>query len=266
MSKVGIVLALFVTTALSVAAVKSVNKIASANDKAHISVVPLAPGGKTMNFAGAGAPISGPLAAYVGNQQPGIANPFPAFRATIGQAVAQAEGAVAQAGGPSGGPSEGFADLNPINRSGIRALINVKKIGQTETITGFATNMDPYKAYISLFSDAGSPGSGPCACIPSNPSPAALQATCKTSAAPPVNFSQMVVGYWLPLIGSTTRTLHVLKAGASDAPAPLAFVSLENIGSVSVREDTQLGQPLPAAHDPNRFQLRACGKFRFDTD
>jgi len=262
MNKVGIALALFVITALSVAAVKSVNKIASANGKAEKSSLPPATGGRAMNFAGAGAPISGPLAAYVGNQQPGIANPFPAFRATIGQAVAQAEGAVAQAGGPS----EGFADLNPINRSGIRALINVKKIGQTETITGFATNMDPYKAYVSLFSDAGSPGSGPCACIPSNPSPAALQATCKTSAAPPVNFSQMVVGYWLPLIGSTTRTLHVLKAGASDAPAPLAFVSLENIGSVSVREDTQLGQPLPAAHDPNRFQLRACGKFRFDMD
>ncbi len=259
MNKVGIALALFVMTALSVAAVKSVNKIASANGKAGKSGLPRAAAPTTMNFVGAEAQIN--------NRQPGIENPFPALTAAIGVGLKtgqtdQAAGAVAQAGGPS----EGFADLNPINRSGIRALINVKKIGQTETITGFATNMDPYKAYVSLFSDAGSPGSGPCACISSNPSPAALRATCKTTAAPPVNFSQMVVGYWLPLIGSTTRTLHVLKAGASDAPAPLAFVSLENIGSVSVREDTQLGQPLPAAHDPNRFQLRACGKFRFDTD
>jgi hypothetical protein len=74
----------------------------------------------------------------------------------------------------------------------------------------------------------------------------------------------MVIGYWLPLIGSSKRTMQVLKAGATNAPVPLAFVPLENIGSVSVREDTQLGQPLPAAPDPARFQLRACGKFRID--
>lgn len=158
--------------------------------------------------------------------------------------------------------NDGTADLNPIGRSGVRALVSVQKIGKTETVTGFATGMDPYKAYVSLFYDAGSPGSGPCACIPSNPPPPSLAATCKTTDAPAVNFSQMVVGYWLPLIGSSTRTLLILKAGAPDAPGGAAFVELEKVGAVSVREDTQLGTPLPAAPDPGRFQLRACGKFK----
>lgn len=162
----------------------------------------------------------------------------------------------------TGGDSDGTADLNPIGRSGVRALLSVQKIGRTETVTGFATGLDPYKAYVSLFYDAGSPGSGPCACIPSNPPPAALAATCKATNAPPVNFSQMVIGYWLPLIGSSTRTLQILKAGAPDAPGGAAFVELEKIGSVSIREDTQLGTPLPSAPDPGRFQLRACGKFK----
>lgn len=161
-----------------------------------------------------------------------------------------------------GAGNDGTADLNPIGRSGVRALVSVQKIGKTETVTGFATGMDPYKAYVSLFYDAGSPGSGPCACIPSNPPPASLAATCKTTNAPAVNFSQMVIGYWLPLIGSSTRTLQILKAGAPDAPGGAAFVELEKVGSVSVREDTQLGTPLPSAPDPGRFQLRACGKFK----
>jgi hypothetical protein len=154
--------------------------------------------------------------------------------------------------------------LNQINGSGIRALINVKMIGSTNQVTGFAGGMDPYKAYVSLFYDAKSPGNGPCACIPSNPPPPSLQNTCRTTNAPKVNFSQMVIGYWVPLIGSTTRNLLVIKAGDPNAPVPLAAVPLANIGSVSVREDTQLGQPLPAAPDPARFQLRACGKLRPD--
>ncbi len=198
------------------------------------------------------AGMVGPLAAYLGGLEQAGANPFASFIAPLSVSPQI----------PAN--TEGVADLNPINRSGIRALVQVQKIGQTETISGFATGMDPYKAYISLFYDAGAPGSGPCACISSNPPPAALQATCKTSNAPPINFSQMVVGYWLPLIGSSTRTLHVLKAGAADAPVPLAYAPIENIGAISIREDTQLGQPLPGAPDPGRFQLRACGRFRVE--
>lgn len=209
-------------------------------------------GGLIVKFTGESARADG----GVNNVTPGPLNPFPALNAAwvVDAATAQS------------GSQEGFCDLNPINRSGIQALIHVEKVGQTQTITGFGTGFDPYKAYVSLFYDAGSPGSGPCACVPSNPPAAALQTTCKTTTAPAVNFSQMVIGYWLPLIGSSKRELKVLKSGAEDAPAPLAFVPLENIGAISVREDTKLGQPLPAAPDPVRFQLRACGKFRLDKD
>ncbi len=161
----------------------------------------------------------------------------------------------------SGTGSDGTADLNPIGRSNVRALISVQKIGRTASITGFATGLDPYKAYVSLFYDAGSAGSGPCACLPSNPPPPSLAATCKTTDAPAINFSQMVIGYWLPLIGSSTKTLQVLKAGAPDALGGTAFVELEKIGSVAIREDTQLGTPMPTAPDAARFPLRACGKF-----
>jgi hypothetical protein len=155
---------------------------------------------------------------------------------------------------------EGVAQLHPLNRSQIRALVHVKTIGRTNTITGLATGMDPYKAYVSLFYDAGSVADGPCACLPTTPSP--KPDTCKTTSAPPQTFSQMVIGYWLPLLGSSVRTLSGLKFGPPEAAVPLAFVPLENIGTVSVREDTQLGTPLPDKPDPNRFQLRACGKFR----
>jgi hypothetical protein len=161
----------------------------------------------------------------------------------------------------SGTGSDGTADLNPIGRSDVRALISVQKIGRTASITGFATGLDPYKAYVSLFYDAGSAGSGPCACIPSNPPPPPLAATCKTTDAHAVNFSQMLIGYWLPLIGSSTKTLQVLKAGTPDAPGGTAFVELEKIGSVAIREDRQLGTPMPSAPDAARFPLRACGKF-----
>jgi len=209
-------------------------------------------GGLVVKFAAESARADG----GVNKVTPGPLNPFPALNSALagGAVIAQSSS------------QEGFSDLNPINRSGIQALIHVEKVGQTQTITGFGTGFDPYKAYVSLFYDAGSPGSGPCACVPSNPPPAALQTTCKTTTAPAVNFSQMVIGYWLPLIGSSKRELKVLKAGAEDAPAPLAFVPLENIGAISVREDAKLGQPLPAAPDPVRFQLRACGKFRLDKD
>jgi hypothetical protein len=259
MNRTSTILALIAlaTASLGALAIKAVDSTASASGaRKRLSFSNLSNEIKPLNLNGSTAPVNGRLAAYVASQKPSITNPLPALSAPL--ATAGQAGAV--------NAMEGFAALSPINRSGVRALINVKRVGQTETITGFATNMDPYKAYVSLIYDAGSPGSGPCACIPSNPPPGGLQTTCTATDAAQVNFSQMVIGYWLPLIGSSTRTLQVLKTGGADAPAPLAFVSLENIGAVSVREDTQLGQPLPAAHDPNRFQLRACGKFRVETN
>jgi hypothetical protein len=234
--------------ALSVLSIRLVGKSASADEGSGNA-------GVTVDSVSKRAAVETTAFPMAGAGNASILNPFPSLNASMAGAAATAQ---------LPGGQDGFSDLNPINRSGIQALISVEKIGQTETITGFATGMDPYKAYVSLFYDAGSPGSGPCACIPSNPPPPSLASTCKTTNAPPVNFSQMVIGYWLPLIGSSKRTLSVLKAGAPDAPAPLAFVPLENIGSVSIREDTQLGKPLPSAPDPVRFQLRACGKFRLD--
>ncbi len=250
MTKVYLTLALFVMFASGGLLINSSGKAAKSE--------PLEGAKGTVSAAanaGALEDVTIDLDASFESSQPSVFNPFPALQTPLFAFAGAAQ---------TGTVPEGDADMNPINRSGIRGLINVKRIGQTNTVTGFATGMDPYKAYVSLFYDAGSPGTGPCACIPSNPPPAALASTCKATNSPPVNFSQMVIGYWLPLIGSTTRTLQVLKAGNVNAPVPLAFVPLENIGSVSIREDTQLGQPLPAAPDPARFQLRACGKFRPD--
>jgi hypothetical protein len=258
MNKVGIALALFVAAASGMMVYKTAGNTASAESEA----ARIAASARKLRMTGAGAPIVEALAAHLQPVQPGLANPFPALATIATTQTAPGQSVLNQAALNQ----EGFADLNPLNRSGIRALISVKRTEQSETITGFATNMDPSKAYISLFYDAGSPGAGPCACIPSNPPPAMLQSTCKTTEAPAVNFSQMVVGYWLPLTGSSTRTLQVLKNGAPDAPAPQAFVPLENIGAISVREDTQVGKPLPSESDPARFQLRACGRFRIDMD
>lgn len=153
--------------------------------------------------------------------------------------------------------NEGVAALQPLNKSGIQALLQVQKIGRTQTVTGFATGMDPYKAYVSFFDDA---GASQCACASGN----TATGNCSAQHSAPVNFSQTVVGYWLPLIGSSTRTLHILKAGSPEAPGGAAFLPLEHISSISIREDTQLGQPLPAASDATRFQWRACGKFQLN--
>lgn len=251
MSRFRVLLITLLALAIGIAAVKSSGVTVNALAKPKMPSIPKASGETTttVNLVTS----KSPEVAAVGMMQPSMMTPFPAFQTPF----------LATSAIQGGAGNEGLADLNPINRSGIQALISVQKIGRTETVTGFATGMDPYKAYVSLFYDAGSPGSGPCACIPSNPPPPSLAATCKTTNAPAVNFSQMVIGYWLPLIGSSTRTLQILKAGAPDAPGGAAFVELENIGAVSIREDTQLGTPLPSAPDPGRFQLRSCGKFRY---
>ncbi len=252
MTKVRVTLLLVFALAIGITAVKLSGITVTAIEKPKMPTLPksvVEPKPAVTNAS------SSPVEVTLPNVlQPNMVNPFPAFQAPLIATLPAIQG---------GAGNEGLADLNPINKSGIQALISVQKIGRTETVTGFATGLDPYKAYVSLFYDAGSPGSGPCACIPSNPPPPSLAATCKTTDAPAVNFSQMVIGYWLPLIGSSTRTLQVLKAGAPDAPGGAAFVEFEKIGAISIREDTQLGTPLPSAPDPGRFQLRACGKFRF---
>ncbi|HZG52280.1 MAG TPA: hypothetical protein VEZ40_09095 [Pyrinomonadaceae bacterium] len=113
--------------------------------------------------------------------------------------------------------------------------------GNTLTATGMANGMDPTKVYVSLFYDTGSVPTGANACLPTNNS---------------LTFpAQMVVGVWLPL-GSKSRTLHAVKAGMTGQITD--YAPLNAIGTVSIREDTQVGQPIPTRPDPVRFQLRSC--------
>ncbi|MCI0339126.1 MAG: hypothetical protein L0226_16260 [Acidobacteria bacterium] len=253
MSKLGLPLALFVILILGVVMIGASSKAAN-NDNEGKNVAPPAVKLDSDVSVLSLSPVNNSL----DMPEPSIFNPFPAFQNPLFANMAGVTTTTQTA-------TEENAALAPINTSGIRALVSVKIIAGTNTVTGFATGMDPYKAYVSLFYDAGSPGSGPCACIPSNPPPPSLQATCRTTNKPKVTFSQMVIGYWLPLIGTTTRSMLVLKASPDpNAPVPLAAVPLANIGAVSVREDTKLGTPLPAAPDPARFQLRACGRLRPD--
>lgn len=130
-----------------------------------------------------------------------------------------------------------FAELRPIDRSGIRALLAFEDSGSTLMVNGIATGMDPMQVYISLVYDEKSVPRGSKACLPRNNS---------------LTFPQMVLGVWLPL-GSSTRTLSVVKAGPS-------YVPLFNVGTASVRLDTMPLSPPPTAPDPVRFRLQACGR------
>jgi hypothetical protein len=115
--------------------------------------------------------------------------------------------------------------------------------GTTLIVTGIADGFDPTKVYAALIYDRNSVASGDAACLPTDNS---------------LTFpAQMVVGVWLP-VGSKRRTLHAVKMGTTGQITD--YASLGSIGTVSIREETQLGQPLPARPDPARFQLRACGR------
>lgn len=136
------------------------------------------------------------------------------------------------------------ANLHPIRRSGISAFTTFRDDGITLAVNGMAFGMDPLKAYASLLYDQGSVARGPQACLPSDNS---------------LTFNQMVLGYWLPL-GSRTRRLVVVKTGNLGVITDYAPLNL--VGTVSIREDTQFPAPLPSVPDPNRFQIRACGKVK----
>jgi hypothetical protein len=257
MNKVHIVLALFSMSAVGFWAFSDVNKTASAIGTGNsVAASVFGKKAKSFNFTDASAAINDRMGFELETTKPSAAVPFPSF--------VRPKAARASVKNPAGFLTEGVAALNPINNSGIRALLSVKRTGQSETIEGFAANLDPNKTYISFLYDAGAPGGGPCACIPSNPPPASMQTTCATTQAPQINFNQMVVGYWQPLTGSSTRTLQIVKSNSTNGASTSSFVPLENIGAISIREDTQNGQPLPAAIDVSRFQLRGCGKFKVD--
>lgn len=115
--------------------------------------------------------------------------------------------------------------------------------GTTLTVTGIADGLEPTKVYASLIYDKNSVATGQSACLPTDNS---------------LTFpAQMVVGVWLP-VGSKRRTLHAVKLGTTGQITD--YAPLSSIGTVSIREETQLGQPLPARPDPVRFQLRACSR------
>ncbi len=127
------------------------------------------------------------------------------------------------------GPATGAARLHPIDQSGIEARINFVDTGTALQVSGTATGMDPTKMYFSLIYDNGSVPGGPHACEPTGG----------------LTGPQMVIGFWQPLTGSSTRSLTAVKTGPAYAP-------LSAFDTVSVR--VVLGPP------PAGFVLQACGE------
>lgn len=142
--------------------------------------------------------------------------------------------------------------------SNISALLQITDDGTTITVTGTATGMIPGRVYASVFYDNGSQ--------PTHVTTAAgvnLRNACLPTEGfqPPQSFSQMVIGVWTQDTQDPTKwRLSASKSGAFDAPVPLAYLPLNQVGTISVREDTRPGMPVPNQPDPNRFRLRACGK------
>jgi hypothetical protein len=121
------------------------------------------------------------------------------------------------------------ARLQPVDQSGIHALVVLVDTGRELRVHALAQGLDPNQRYVSLVYDTGSRPSGPGACEP-------------TSAA--LSAAQMFVGDWEP-VGRGVRTLQAVKTGDSYAP-------LSAIGTMSVR--VVVGPP------PAGFVLKACGR------
>lgn len=133
----------------------------------------------------------------------------------------------------------GFARLRPISNSGVRAMLVFSDNGETLRIRGIAKGLDPTQTYVSLLYDLGSRPGGGDACLPTDES---------------LSFPQMVVNFWKV----RPNGIGFLRAGKKGS----SYVPLAAAGTASIRLDTQAGQPLPPAPDPNRFVLWACGKVR----
>lgn len=133
----------------------------------------------------------------------------------------------------------GSANLHQINQSRIKAMLTFSDDGQTLQVDGVASGLDPTQAYVTLLYDLSSIPGGSRACLPTDNS---------------LTFTQMVVGVW-NVDGNGNGTLSAANTGAAYAP-------LATLGTISIRLDTQAGQPLPSAPDPGRFVLQACGKVR----
>ena len=145
------------------------------------------------------------------------------------------------------------AELEEIDDSGITADILFVDTGTELSIVGVATGLDPALAYFSLIYDVESPDDGPLACEPGIFDPTDPDF---------LDDPQMVVGFWHPMTGSSTRTLSAVKSAGGNTNfglvGPLAFfatapsyAAVDAIGTISVR--VVLGPP------PAGFVLQACG-------
>ena len=121
--------------------------------------------------------------------------------------------------------------------STIRANVLLIDDGTNLTVNGQGAGFDASLSYTSFFYGTGSVQYGSLACIPPNPNN--LTAT------------QMITAYWLP-VGSTRRTLTVVKTGTS-------YVPLSAIGTMSVRYDSTPTLPLATNLNPGRYWLNSCG-------
>ncbi len=121
--------------------------------------------------------------------------------------------------------------------STIRADVLLIDDGTNLTVNGQGVGFNASLSYTSFFYGTGSVQYGSLACIPPNPNN--LTAT------------QMITAYWLP-VGSTRRTLTVVKTGAS-------YVPLSAIGTMSVRYDSTPTLPLATNLNPGRYWLNSCG-------
>ena len=154
--------------------------------------------------------------------------------------------------------------LLPVNQSGIFAQAEIKQRGDGSIVVrAAATGLIPGNTYVSLFYDLGSIGPRfPTAILLGTP--AAPANVCRPGTQNPVDprfltFAQMVVGVWSAPDRNGASFLNAVLSGPAAAPINL-------YGTMSVRLDTQPGTPLPAAPDPNRFQIRACGDVVFLKD
>ena len=135
----------------------------------------------------------------------------------------------------------GTANLHPVNESGVNARIEFFEDGETLTVTGAASGLDPAESYVTLIYDNGSQPDGPTPCQP----------TIFDPTDPGFLLPTMFVGAWsVDDNGRGTLVAINTNFGAD-------YVPLERFRSTSVRLVT--GPPPPGGTIP-MTQLVACGR------
>ena len=134
----------------------------------------------------------------------------------------------------------GQANLQPIDRSGVRAKITFIDDGSMLMVLGTATGLDPAQSYVTLIYDNGSLPGGPSACQP----------TIFNPFDPEFLLPTMFVGFW-SVDADGNGTLNAINTNGG-----FNYVPLEKFRSTSVRLVT--GPPPPGGSIP-MTQLVACG-------